>query len=422
MSQCYCGNILTPGAVSADATDCSYPCAGNSDELCGGDWRLNLYEFSLDSPSVSTSTTTSSSPVSTATAAAYTSEGCYTEATGIRALSDLAYYDDAMTVEKCAAACAGYTWFGVEYGRECYGGNTIHSAEGSVPADLSECNYPCAGNPSERCGAGNRLNIYRYLASATSSSTSSDISVDTSTISIATSTTDPAVSATSTTSEPVSSTAASDSSTLSSTTVADEATTSTTTVVDQATISTTTVVDEATTSTTTSSSAAATTSAAATNAINNGDFEGTGGWTIKSNAGAYLTYNFVNTNSPYGGLNSASITYNTGAAAYQAWYNQVITLKPNTRYTFSGWTKASIANPGCNVYYYIGDVTGATVLKIMVPINSAQLKTTWVESTGFYDTISVTQYTFNVRMTCTGTTTTPRTYYMDNLSLIETSS
>jgi hypothetical protein len=56
--------------------------------------------------------------VSTAGPTTYTSEGCYTEAKGIRALSDIAYYDDAMTVEKCAAACAGYTWFGVEYGRE----------------------------------------------------------------------------------------------------------------------------------------------------------------------------------------------------------------------------------------------------------------------------------------------------------------
>jgi hypothetical protein len=24
-----------------------------------------------------------------------------------------------MTVESCAASCAGYTYFGVEYGREC---------------------------------------------------------------------------------------------------------------------------------------------------------------------------------------------------------------------------------------------------------------------------------------------------------------
>lgn len=49
----------------------------------------------------------------------YTYEGCYTEATNnARALTSNAYYDDEMTVEKCAVACAGFTLFGVEYYRE----------------------------------------------------------------------------------------------------------------------------------------------------------------------------------------------------------------------------------------------------------------------------------------------------------------
>lgn len=48
----------------------------------------------------------------------YDYAGCYTEATGMRAFSGKSYYDDAMTIEKCAAACTGYTWFGVEYHRE----------------------------------------------------------------------------------------------------------------------------------------------------------------------------------------------------------------------------------------------------------------------------------------------------------------
>jgi hypothetical protein len=49
----------------------------------------------------------------------YVDRGCYTEATTGRALSDNAYYDNGMTVEKCAAACGAYNWFGVEYGSEC---------------------------------------------------------------------------------------------------------------------------------------------------------------------------------------------------------------------------------------------------------------------------------------------------------------
>ncbi|KAK4124797.1 WSC-domain-containing protein, partial [Parathielavia appendiculata] len=155
-TECYCGNVLMPGAEPAADADCKYPCAGNANELCGGDWRLNLYEFG-SSPTSTASTASSTPSVGPAT---YTSEGCYTEATGIRALSDVAYFDDAMTVEKCAAACAGYAWFGLEYGRECYGGNAINSAQGSVPTSLSECSFPCPGNPSQKCGAGDRLNMY----------------------------------------------------------------------------------------------------------------------------------------------------------------------------------------------------------------------------------------------------------------------
>lgn len=48
----------------------------------------------------------------------YVYAGCHTEATSGRALTGKAYYDDLMTTEKCAAACAGYAWFGTEYGRE----------------------------------------------------------------------------------------------------------------------------------------------------------------------------------------------------------------------------------------------------------------------------------------------------------------
>lgn len=48
----------------------------------------------------------------------YGYQGCYTEAATGRALSQKTYVDDAMTVEKCAAACNGYNWFGLEYGRE----------------------------------------------------------------------------------------------------------------------------------------------------------------------------------------------------------------------------------------------------------------------------------------------------------------
>ena len=49
----------------------------------------------------------------------YVTDGCWTEGNGVRALTPGAYAYDTMTVESCAANCAGYTYFGVEYGRDC---------------------------------------------------------------------------------------------------------------------------------------------------------------------------------------------------------------------------------------------------------------------------------------------------------------
>ncbi|KAK4227293.1 WSC-domain-containing protein [Podospora fimiseda] len=155
-NECYCGNGLTPGTAAAPEAECSFPCAGNSNEMCGGDWRINVYEFSTDvEPPTSTAPST---PSTTPALEGWNHDGCYTEGEGQRALSDVAFYDDAMTLEKCANVCDSYNWFGVEYGRECYCGNTLNA--GSVPAPALECNFPCPGQPSQTCGAGNRLNLY----------------------------------------------------------------------------------------------------------------------------------------------------------------------------------------------------------------------------------------------------------------------
>lgn len=86
-----------------------------------------------------------------------------TEATSVRALSAEAYYNyTSMTLEMCASDCAGYTYWGAEYGGECYCGNAFNA--GSVNASESDCSFACPGNALEFCGAGNRLSSY-YLSS-----------------------------------------------------------------------------------------------------------------------------------------------------------------------------------------------------------------------------------------------------------------
>jgi hypothetical protein len=111
-------------------------CKGDSTEICGGPNRLDVYQYGATGSSPTTSTTApaastpatstlaTSTPVPTLgnkqTVGAYTFQGCYTEATNTRALSGASFYDyAAMTIEECAADCAGWQYFGVEYGGEC---------------------------------------------------------------------------------------------------------------------------------------------------------------------------------------------------------------------------------------------------------------------------------------------------------------
>ncbi|KAL5329263.1 hypothetical protein ACEPPN_002774 [Leptodophora sp. 'Broadleaf-Isolate-01'] len=112
---------------------------------------------------LSTSTTSSAAPQGTQaikpTIGAYSYYGCQTEGTDIRALTGGFFFNEtAMTLEMCAANCAGFKYWGVEYGAECYCGNEFQV--GSVAVPHTDCTFPCPGNALEFCGAGNRLSSY----------------------------------------------------------------------------------------------------------------------------------------------------------------------------------------------------------------------------------------------------------------------
>ncbi|PMD41128.1 WSC-domain-containing protein, partial [Hyaloscypha variabilis F] len=112
----------------------------------------------------STSTTTSAKatgPTNLATIGTYSYVGCYIESTTGHALSALIYANNNMTIEICYATCSAlpgnYSWFGVEYHRECYCGNSL--AAGSVPA-ASGCVDTCMANTNQICGGASRLSMY----------------------------------------------------------------------------------------------------------------------------------------------------------------------------------------------------------------------------------------------------------------------
>ena len=220
--ECYCGNIINAGSAlvlgnTPAQTQCDMTCSGNTTTYCGGPNRLNMYQkLASASSSVSTvlsstvassgtpttgvssvlSTTTASptptGPITVHTVKGWSYLGCYTEATNTRALSGLEnpYNGVNNTVEACAIACAGFSYFGVEYGAECYCGNSFNAgsvvATGGSDPTQNGCNMVCNGNANELCGGGNRLNAYQVNGTAATStsvttSTAASITISTAT-------------------------------------------------------------------------------------------------------------------------------------------------------------------------------------------------------------------------------------------------
>ncbi|KAN0090569.1 WSC domain containing protein [Hyaloscypha variabilis] len=155
--ECYCGNSFSAGSVPAPQDECTYPCAGNDAEICGAGLRLSVYSTTV--PVVAPAAATPSNP---AVVGAYEYYSCMTEGANSRALQGYSTAYDSMTLESCAADCAGFEYFGTEYSRECYCGNTF--AAGSVPAPESECqntNFLCMGDVLEFCGGSKILSVYQ---------------------------------------------------------------------------------------------------------------------------------------------------------------------------------------------------------------------------------------------------------------------
>ncbi|KAJ7286152.1 glycoside hydrolase [Mycena rebaudengoi] len=77
-----------------------------------------------------------------------------------------------MTQDSCVSTCdtQGFIYGGPQHGNECWCGNSLDNGLGLETAS-SECSMQCAGDSSQICGAGYRINLFRKISAATSSST-----------------------------------------------------------------------------------------------------------------------------------------------------------------------------------------------------------------------------------------------------------
>lgn len=143
-NQCFCGNSYGRYGRVPDQ-QCRMGCAGNRRQKCGSSWRNSVYR--VGGPL--------KPPINTR--AGYL--GCFKD-TSQRDLPSAFVSRGTMNVGQCKSHCqkGGFRFAGVQYGRQCFCGNT-HGRYGRVPEH--KCNMRCAGNRNQTCGGSWHNNIYR---------------------------------------------------------------------------------------------------------------------------------------------------------------------------------------------------------------------------------------------------------------------
>ncbi|KAH7092289.1 hypothetical protein FB567DRAFT_614146 [Paraphoma chrysanthemicola] len=89
--------------------------------------------------------------------------GCGTDNISDRAFRGSSQGSDNMTVPTCIDFCSdsGYTYAGLEYGRECWCANQLDSRYAPKDGIMGSCNYACAGDEKQVCGGWAAMSVYR---------------------------------------------------------------------------------------------------------------------------------------------------------------------------------------------------------------------------------------------------------------------
>ncbi|WVQ79634.1 hypothetical protein IAT38_001734 [Cryptococcus sp. DSM 104549] len=159
-SECWCGDILSNGAsLLSTSTACTMSCSGDSTSICGGGNALTLIVSDKAVATLNAALTGRLVTLPTGWSAAATT--CVSEGTSGRALASASTASDDMTIETCLNFCGnkGFQYAGIEYGRECYCGNSlVNGASLTLPS--TGCSVACAGDDTTVCGGGNALSLY----------------------------------------------------------------------------------------------------------------------------------------------------------------------------------------------------------------------------------------------------------------------
>ncbi|KAI8616934.1 aspartic peptidase domain-containing protein [Chytriomyces sp. MP71] len=143
-NECYCSQSLPTSTMLPNAS-CIFPCVGDSSQMCGGAWALSVVSNAANAPSK-----------------AVVSLGCFQDSE-TRTLPVKLWERDDATPALCLNDCvaAGYAYGGMEYGLQCFCGNTFPQTSLLQPRS---CSMPCSGDTNQTCGGSWSLSVITNTA------------------------------------------------------------------------------------------------------------------------------------------------------------------------------------------------------------------------------------------------------------------
>ncbi|OKL57192.1 hypothetical protein UA08_07338 [Talaromyces atroroseus] len=163
--QCFCDDYVRNNASLASSdSQCAMTCAGNSSEICGGPNLLSVYSNAtitvLPPPTVQTTNLPGS----------WVYKGCLQDnVNNTRTFPYQLTYANNNSATACLSRCQeyGFQAAGLEYGEQCFCGDTFDIGPDVEIVSDSQCNMICTGDTIHYCGAGNLLSYYIWENSTT---------------------------------------------------------------------------------------------------------------------------------------------------------------------------------------------------------------------------------------------------------------
>lgn len=146
--ECWCATSITAESTKATEDKCGMSCPSGSGK-CGGSYAIDIYSLGA---------TTSPSQPTSPSADTWTYLACYNDPDNARVLPSYHFDSDTLSVASCQSTCKnqGFTFAGVEYGRECWCASSL--ANSATKAGEDKCSMTCASG--EKCGGSYAISVY----------------------------------------------------------------------------------------------------------------------------------------------------------------------------------------------------------------------------------------------------------------------